>query len=78
MTRTARLVCFRSSFRNDGSRGGKETPNISHATIDGTRTLCGRSGWETNEGPLVSPEGYRYEPDCQHCAAAWEKITRST
>lgn len=44
------LVCFASSFRLSGERGGVESPNITHATLDGKRTLCGRTGWETTEG----------------------------
>lgn len=78
MPLNGKLVCFASSFRCDGSRGGEETPNSSHAVLDGAeKTLCGRSGWETNEGPLVndSIEGFTHthEPDCLRCAAALAK-----
>lgn len=39
-------VLFYSSFRLSSS------PNIAHALApDGTRTVCGRTGWVTNEGP---------------------------
>jgi hypothetical protein len=72
---TGHLVCFASSFRQDGSRGGVETPNISHAVLDGAeRTLCGRSGWETNEGPLSRDDGDGWEPDCLSCSRALERL----
>lgn len=57
-------VCFASSFRLDGSRGGAESPNISHATLDGERTLCGRTGWQTSEG------WHELGPDCNVCRRA--------
>jgi hypothetical protein len=73
---TGHLVCFASSFRCDGSRGGVETPNISHAVLDGSdKTLCGRRGWETDEGPLNQPEyATSWEPDCLRCARALKAL----
>lgn len=65
------LVCFASSFARDGSRGGEESPNITHATIDGKRTLCGRTGWITSEG---WPEGF--QPDCLRCLRAWQRTPK--
>lgn len=38
------VVLFASSFRREGS------PNIDHITLDGVQTLCGRTGWATDEG----------------------------
>jgi hypothetical protein len=55
------MVCFASSFRSESS------DNITHATLDGERTLCGRSGWETSEG--WSDLG----PDCLRCARSLAK-----
>lgn len=65
MTDLRDRVCFASSFRLSGVRGGVESPNISHATLDGERTLCGRTGWATSEGWGV--------PDCLQCARALAK-----
>lgn len=49
---TIEAVLFRSSFRVSGVRGGAESPNISHALLpDRSATLCGRTGWITEEGP---------------------------
>lgn len=53
------LVCFESSFRRENAS------NITHATFDGERTLCGRTGWVTSEGWIDS-----IEPDCLRCARA--------
>lgn len=52
-------VLFRSSFRYESA------PNISHETIDGVKTLCGRkvADAETNE-----PDSNDLEPDCRTCA----------
>jgi hypothetical protein len=59
-----RYVLFRKSFSYESA------PNIAHLTKpDGSSTLCGRKGWETNEGP--------YEPnldvDCLACAKVLAK-----
>jgi len=55
------LVCFTSSFAYESA------PNISHATLDGARTLCGRSDWAT--GDPWSNVG----PDCLRCRAILDK-----
>lgn len=68
-----KFVCFRSSFRCDGSRGGEETPNISHAVLDGAeRTLCGRANWETNEGKFKGRDA-----DCLRCDRALRALRRA-
>lgn len=56
---TRDLVVFTSSFL-----GGEP---MTHATLDGRRTLCGRTGWETSEG--WSAIG----PDCLRCARALDR-----
>lgn len=43
-TPKADVVCFRSAFAYESA------PNITHATLDGERTLCGRKDWATSEG----------------------------
>lgn len=71
------IVLFYSSFRCDGSRGGEESPNISHLTADNVKTLCGRKGWETNEGTIEDQYGHSvdlYEPDCMRCARSLVKL----
>lgn len=65
------VVLFASSFRLSGSRGGIESANINHALRpDRSATLCGRTGWVTEEG---------FEPVehvcCLRCAAAARKGT---
>lgn len=62
------FVCFSASFRLSGVRGGVETLNVTHATLDGVKTLCGRSGWYTSEG------WHDLGPDCRRCHRAWEKL----
>ena len=58
-----KAVCFASSFRLSGERGGVESPNISHALRqDGTATMCGRTGRATVEGE-VPADGI----DCRRC-----------
>jgi hypothetical protein len=62
-------VCFFSSFRLSGERGGVESPNINHAlNPEKTKTLCGRTGWVTEEAS---------EPvdniACRRCLRAIEK-----
>ena len=56
------FVCFASSFRREGA------PNITHMTLDGIRTACGRTGWKTGEGWV--PDG----PDCLVCRKVWERL----
>ncbi len=60
---SAILVLFTSAFAYESA------PNISHVTVDGKKTLCGRGGWATEEGPLLE----HGRPDCLRCSAAWEK-----
>lgn len=54
------LVCFASSFAYGSA------PNISHATFDGARTLCGRKGWVTTD-PWCD-----IGPDCLQCSRVLE------
>lgn len=57
-------VCFASSFARESS------PNITHITIDGEKTLCGRRDWMTTEG---------WRPDlvaCARCSHAYERLGR--
>lgn len=62
---SARIVLFASAFR------GEAAPNITHVAL-GEKTLCGRRGWETDEGsPEKEYEGW--EPDCLVCRPAWKK-----
>ncbi|MHB8734245.1 MAG: hypothetical protein ACYC6M_02970 [Terriglobales bacterium] len=56
------FVCFASSFAYETA------PNITHLTLDGERTACGRVDWMTTEG--VHPDG----PDCLRCAIAWKRL----
>lgn len=72
MTDLVRVVLFASSFRLDGTRGGRESPNITHVTLDGARTLCGRRGWETEERDNAEIVA------CLRCAAALAAIGGAT
>jgi hypothetical protein len=56
------LVVFRSSFAYDNA------PNITHMTLDGERTACGRTTWATTEG------WHANGPDCLRCRPAWDKL----
>lgn len=56
------LVCFRSAFAYESA------PNITHATLDGERTLCGRTDWITSEG------WHEMGPDCLRCRKSWNKL----
>jgi hypothetical protein len=56
------IVCFASAFAYEGAQ------NISHMTLDGERTACGRTSWETTEG--WRPTG----PDCLRCRKAWDRL----
>ena len=62
MTRT--YVLFRSSFRYESA------PNISHETIDGVRTLCGRL---VSDAETVEPDGNNLDPDCRICYRATKR-----
>jgi hypothetical protein len=59
------MVCFASAFAYQNA------PNITHMTLDGERTACGRKGWETVEGWI------HYGPDCRVCHKAWERLPKS-
>ena len=63
--RTRDLVCFASAFAYESAT------NITHMTLDGERTACGRTGWATTEG--WHPNG----PDCLRCRKAWDRLPRS-
>lgn len=56
------LVCFESSFAYESA------PNITHMTLDGKKTACGRRGWATSEG------WHSNGPDCLRCRIAWDKL----
>lgn len=56
------LVCFSSAFRHPGA------DNITHLTLDGEVTACGRRDWITSEG--MHPNG----PDCLRCRKVWAKL----
>jgi hypothetical protein len=59
------LVCFESAFAYEGAQ------NITHMTLDGHRTACGRAAWATTEG--WHPNG----PDCLRCRKAWDRLPES-
>jgi len=54
-------VLFRSSFRNESA------PNISHETVDGALTLCGR---RVTDAATVEPDSNDLDPDCRICYRA--------
>lgn len=54
-------VLFRSSFRYEAA------PNISHETIDGAKTLCGR---RVSNAETVETDTNNLEPDCIICRRA--------
>ena len=59
------FVLFESSFRYESA------PNISHETINGVKTLCGRS---VEQAATFEPEDRPdAEPDCRTCARVWKK-----
>lgn len=60
----ARVVLFASAFR------GEAALNITHIA-QGDKTLCGRRGWVTEEGPPSIL--FDDTPDCLRCAASWRK-----
>lgn len=57
------FVCFAKSFAYE------RAPSITHMTLDGVRTACGRTGWVSGEG--WHPMG----PDCLRCRIAWERLS---
>jgi hypothetical protein len=56
------LVCFSSAFAYESA------PNITHMTLDGERTACGRMDWATTEG------WHSNGPDCLRCRKAWARL----
>lgn len=56
-TAIVRRVLFASAFRRPGAE------NISHVSIDGVRTLCGRRVEEAEEVVIDSSA----QPDCRTC-----------
>lgn len=68
------VVLFASSFR------GERAPNVDHITLDGKKTLCGRTGWQTEEGwdaRLDDPE-MPGEVGCRGCAAGYARVRLET
>lgn len=65
MTQTRTYVLFTSSFRCESS------PNISHETVDGVRTLCGRS---VESAATVEPDDNDLDPDCIVCRRAAQRM----
>jgi len=61
------VVLFASAFAYESA------PNISHMTLDGEKTACGRRGWVTEEGWFT----HNYGPDCNKCAVVWRKLPDS-
>lgn len=61
---TRTYVCFFSAFRGDSA------PCISHETIDGVKTLCGRL---VSVACTVEPDNNNLEPDCIVCRRAAER-----
>lgn len=59
------MVCFASAFAYESA------PNITHMTLDGEKTSCGRRGWITDEG------WSNLGPDCLRCRIAWDKLPRA-
>ena len=57
-------VLFSSSFRYEAA------PNISHETIDGVRTLCGRL---VSDAATVEPDSNNLDPDCIVCRRALDR-----
>lgn len=59
-----RYVLFTSVLRSEN------TPCVNHVTNDEeTKTMCGRTGWQTNEEPYDPGLGV----DCITCAKALER-----
>lgn len=56
------LVCFASAFATQNSE------NITHMTLDGEKTSCGKRGWMTTEG------WHSNGPCCLRCRIAWDKL----
>lgn len=59
-------VCFTSTFRGDS------TPCISHETVDGVKTLCGRL---VATAATIEPDNNDLDPDCRVCYRASKRLT---
>ena len=59
------LVCFAAAFAYEGAQC------ISHMTLDGVKTACGRAEWFTTE------EWHSNGPDCLRCRPAWDRLPES-
>lgn len=55
----SKFVIFVSAFRRPGAQ------NVAHLAVDGGRTACGRSGWETEH------DAHDGGPDCLACRRRW-------
>jgi len=55
---TRTYVCYNSAFRGDWA------PCISHETLDGVKTLCGRL---VADAATVEPDSNDLDPDCNTC-----------
>lgn len=64
MSQMRTYVLFSSSFRYESA------PNISHETVDGVRTLCGR---KVADAATNEPDSNDLEPDCIICRRAARK-----
>lgn len=60
------FVLFKSAFAYESAL------NITHITLDGERTACGRTGWATNEG--WDKNG---PPCCLRCRVVYERLPES-
>lgn len=68
---THAVVLFAASFKAPSS------PNIDHISVDGRRTLCGRSGWAVNDGPdarLCGPDPMGVA--CRTCNRRWAVLAQ--
>lgn len=59
------LVCFASAFAYENA------PNVTHMTLDGERTACGRTEWAASEG------WHDMGPDCLRCRKAFARLPES-
>lgn len=65
-TDKADMLCFPSSFRHESA------PNITHCTLDGVKTLCGRKVEDA-----ATTEGWiHWGPDCLKCKLALDAYLR--
>ena len=62
---TRTYVCFASAFRGDAA------PCISHETVDGVKTLCGR---RVSDAATVERDNQNHDPDCRVCYRAGNRL----